>query len=112
MTRYRNSLPQLSDKLFLTDGGLETTMIYHQKIDLPSFAAFDLLLSSEGRRALIDYFVSYASVAKANNLGFVFENVTIALKDGVTPKYCVNEMKHQNHENYFHTFGRMRGMIN
>lgn len=76
MTLYRNKLPQLSGKLFLTDGGLETTMIFHHQIDLPSFAAFDLLLYPEGRRALLNYYDSYASVAKANDLGFVFENVT------------------------------------
>ena len=46
-------LPQLSgDRLFLTDGGLETTLIFHEGIDLPSFAAFDLLKDEDGREAL------------------------------------------------------------
>jgi hypothetical protein len=39
---YRNKLPQLSGDLFLTDGGLETTLIFHEGIDLPEFAAFVL----------------------------------------------------------------------
>jgi hypothetical protein len=34
MTKYRNRLPQLGDRLFLTDGGLETTLIFHDGIEL------------------------------------------------------------------------------
>lgn len=30
MSKYRNSLPKLSGKLFLTDGGLETTLVFHK----------------------------------------------------------------------------------
>ena len=40
---YRNALPQLDGRLYLTDGGIETTLIFHQGIELPDFAAFDLL---------------------------------------------------------------------
>ncbi len=29
MHTYRNRLPQLSGDVFLTDGGLETTLIFH-----------------------------------------------------------------------------------
>ena len=56
MARYRHSLPQLSDKLFLTDGGLETTLVFHEKMDLPHFAAFDLMTKVEGRETLRSYF--------------------------------------------------------
>jgi S-methylmethionine-dependent homocysteine/selenocysteine methylase len=38
---YRNHLPQLDGGLFLTDGGIETTLIFHEGLDLPAFAAFD-----------------------------------------------------------------------
>ena len=40
---YRHHLPQLDGGLFLTDGGIETTLIFHEGLDLPLFAAFDLL---------------------------------------------------------------------
>ena len=43
-------LPQLHDRLFLTDSGLETTLIFRDHLDLPAFAAFVLLESSVGRR--------------------------------------------------------------
>jgi S-methylmethionine-dependent homocysteine/selenocysteine methylase len=53
--RYRDRLPQLEeDRLFLTDGGLETTLIFHRGLDLPSFAAFDLLKDEAGMETLKD----------------------------------------------------------
>ena len=41
--KYRHHLPQLDGKLFLTDGGIETTLIFLEGLELPHFAAFDLL---------------------------------------------------------------------
>lgn len=76
MTRYRSALPQLSDQLFLTDGGIETTLIFHDGLDLPHFAAFDLLKSQEGLNALRRYFRSYISIARQHNVGFVLESAT------------------------------------
>ena len=43
MARYREALPQLGGGLFLTDGGIETTLIFNERLELPHFAAFDLL---------------------------------------------------------------------
>ena len=43
MSKYRTALPQLNGELFLTDGGIETTLIFRQGFELPHFAAFDLL---------------------------------------------------------------------
>jgi S-methylmethionine-dependent homocysteine/selenocysteine methylase len=76
MPRYRNQLPQLSDNIFLTDGGLETTLVFHDKIDLPLFAAFDLLRSKEGRGRIERYYELYAGIARARGLGFVLESPT------------------------------------
>ena len=42
-SKYRERLPQLDGALFLTDGGLETTLAFHEGWDLPCFAAFVLL---------------------------------------------------------------------
>jgi hypothetical protein len=39
--RYRDQLPQLGGGLFMTDGGIETTLIFHGGFDLPEFAAVD-----------------------------------------------------------------------
>ncbi|MFD2261508.1 homocysteine S-methyltransferase family protein [Lacibacterium aquatile] len=76
MAKYRNALPQLTDKLFLTDGGLETTLIFHDGLDLPYFASFDLLRTVEGTRRLKDYYELYADMAVQSGLGFVLEGVT------------------------------------
>ena len=66
MPKYRHSLPQLSGKLFLTDGGLETTLVFHDKMELPHFAAFDLMTSVDGRARLRDYFLRYIAIAQAS----------------------------------------------
>ena len=52
MARYRNNLPQLGGEFFLTDGGIETTLIFREGLELPYFAAFDLLKHDEGTAAL------------------------------------------------------------
>ena len=52
MPQYRDRLPQLDADLFLTDGGIETTLIFDDGLDLPDFAAFTLLADEEGRAAL------------------------------------------------------------
>ena len=45
MSLYRQNLPQLqaAGGLFLSEGGLETTLIYDDGLELPCFASFDLL---------------------------------------------------------------------
>jgi S-methylmethionine-dependent homocysteine/selenocysteine methylase len=74
--RYRNSLPQLGTELFLTDGGIETTLIFHEGLELPDFAAFDLLKHREGTAALRKYFRSYAAIAERFGVGLVLESAT------------------------------------
>ncbi|MCC7481835.1 MAG: homocysteine S-methyltransferase family protein, partial [Hyphomicrobiales bacterium] len=76
MAKYRQDLPQLSNQLFLTDGGIETTFIYHNGIDLPYFAVFDQLKSEKGTQALRDYYSRHAAIARANGLGFILESPT------------------------------------
>ena len=72
-----NSLPQLSgDRVFLTDGGLETTLIFHGGIDLPQFASYPLLRDEQGRAALRDYFARYLELARERGAGFVLDTAT------------------------------------
>jgi S-methylmethionine-dependent homocysteine/selenocysteine methylase len=74
--RYRAGLPQLEGGLFLTDGGIETTLIFHEGLDLPAFAAFDLLKDESGTTALRRYFEPYAALAREYEVGFVLESPT------------------------------------
>ena len=76
MWRYRDALPQLGDGLFLTDGGLETVLIFHEGFELPEFAAFVLLDSDEGRQTLRRYFRAYADVARDQGIGCILESMT------------------------------------
>lgn len=74
MSKYRSHLPQLRGELFLTDGGLETTLIFHEGLALPCFAAFDLLKNAEGTAVLRRYFERYAEVARRHDVGLVLES--------------------------------------
>jgi S-methylmethionine-dependent homocysteine/selenocysteine methylase len=74
--KYRESLPQRDGALFLTDGGIETTLIFQDGFDLPYFAAFHLLRDAKGREALVRYYERYIAIAKADRMGFVLESPT------------------------------------
>lgn len=76
MCSFRHQLPQLSDRPFITDGGLETTLIYKDGYDLPEFAAFVLLNDPDGLESLRNYFRSYLSVAEKHQLGFILDSPT------------------------------------
>ena len=56
MPKYRNNLPQLGGGLFLTDSGLETTLIFKDGIELNQFASFELLKTERGRDRLARIF--------------------------------------------------------
>ena len=76
MARYRHALPQLGGDLFLTDGGIETTLVFHEGLELPHFAAFHLLQTPEGEAALAKYFDPYVAIAQRFDAGLVLESVT------------------------------------
>ena len=75
MTRTQ-PLPQLGGEFFLTDGGIETTLIFLEGLELPHFAAFDLLARAEGEAALRKYFDSYVRLAERFDTGLVLESAT------------------------------------
>ncbi len=74
MSKYRNTLPQTSGKLFLSDGGIETVLIFQEGLELPYFAAFTLLDTQEGRETLRRYFGRYAGLAVEGGHGFILES--------------------------------------
>ena len=76
MSKYRNALPQLSGGLYLTDSGLETTLIFHDGMELPHFASFDLMRTTEGKERLRRYYVEHADLARRSGAGFVLESPT------------------------------------
>jgi homocysteine S-methyltransferase len=76
MAKYRELLPQLSGRLFLSDGGMETTFIFHDGVELPYFASFVLLETEQGRSHLTKYFERYLEISRSNVLGFVLDTPT------------------------------------
>jgi S-methylmethionine-dependent homocysteine/selenocysteine methylase len=62
--------------LVITDGGLETTLVFHQGIDLPAFAAFPLLDRPDGRAALERYFEPYFGIARRCRARFQLDTPT------------------------------------
>jgi homocysteine S-methyltransferase len=52
----------------MTDGGIETVLLFHDGLDLPHFAAFPLLYEDRGREAMRRYFESFLTVADARGL--------------------------------------------
>jgi S-methylmethionine-dependent homocysteine/selenocysteine methylase len=73
----RHSLPQVSGTgLFVTDGGLETELVFHDGLDLPCFAAFPLLENPDTRARLRRYYDGYLAIAREHGAGFVIETPT------------------------------------
>lgn len=60
----------------VTDGGLETDLIYNRGFDLPEFAAYPLLRDPRGRAELRDYYDEYAAIAARFGVGLQLEAPT------------------------------------
>jgi S-methylmethionine-dependent homocysteine/selenocysteine methylase len=100
MTKYRTNLPQLNGDIFLTDGGLETTLIFKDGYELPEFAAFDLLKNKEGSDRLYKYFSTYAAIARDYNVGLILESATwrASLDWGEKIGYTKEDLAGVNHK--------------
>ena len=69
-------LPQLNGARFVTDGGMDTDLIFHHGVDLPEFAAFPLLEDERGRDLLAGYYDGYAAIARRAGAGLLLEAPT------------------------------------
>lgn len=74
--KYRNALPQMAGKQMITDGGLETTLIFQEGIDLPLFAAFKALETDQGMAAMDAYMARFAQMALREKRGFLADTPT------------------------------------
>ncbi len=76
MSKYRNDLPQMRDEIFLTDGGLETTLLFHEGLELPGFTTFPLFYDEKAVAVMREYFRRHAALARDNEFGFILESAT------------------------------------
>jgi homocysteine S-methyltransferase len=72
----RARLPQLSGATFITDGGMETTFLFDDGIELPHFASFPLLDDASGIETLRTYYASYLEIAVEHGVGIVLDTPT------------------------------------
>jgi homocysteine S-methyltransferase len=75
-TEHGGALPQLSGRPVVTDGGLETDLIYHHGVDLPDFAAFPLVDHDRGRDLLLRYYGEYVDIATRAEAALQLETPT------------------------------------
>jgi homocysteine S-methyltransferase len=61
---------------YVSDGGLETDLIFNHGVDLPEFASFPLVDNDAGRDLLRRYFDGYADVARRAGAGLTLESPT------------------------------------
>jgi homocysteine S-methyltransferase len=71
-----SSLPPAHGTSFVTDGGMETDLIFHHGVELPDFAAFPLLDTVGGRELLTRYYDEYADIARRAGVGLMLETPT------------------------------------
>jgi homocysteine S-methyltransferase len=77
MTPREPALPQLQGGRYLTDGGIETVLIFHDRIELPEFAAFTLLRRDGGFEQLRRYYRRYLDLTvRQERFGFILESPT------------------------------------
>jgi S-methylmethionine-dependent homocysteine/selenocysteine methylase len=77
------ALPQLDGRPMVTDGGMETDLIFHHGVDLPLFAAFPLVDTPAGRSLLTAYYDQYAAIARRAGAGLMLESATWQLAAGL-----------------------------
>jgi S-methylmethionine-dependent homocysteine/selenocysteine methylase len=65
-----------TEKLFLTDSGFETTIIFHHNIDLPHFALFSIIDKARYRDVIYNYYREHLDLAIEHNTGFILESAT------------------------------------
>lgn len=76
MAKYRNRILEFADTLLITDGGLETKLIYYDGIQLRDFAAFELLQNETGYQWFREYFLIFINLARKYNVGLILESPT------------------------------------
>lgn len=76
MPRFRHALPQLNGRPVLTDGGMETVLVFHEKIDLPDFASYPVLQDEAGRELIRRYFDKFVGLAKQHGVGLELGSTT------------------------------------
>lgn len=76
MSRAKPTLPHQADRIFLTDGGIETWLMYKRGFDLPEFSSFHLLHDTNATAAIREYYRAFADIALQLETSFIFDSLT------------------------------------
>lgn len=100
MILYRDSFPPTNADLFLAYVGMETDLIFNQGVDLPGFASYPLLKTTEGRKLLKGYLEDLIALGKETHSGVVLESPTwVANRDrGAAIGYEFGELEQLNQD--------------
>ncbi|SFR38053.1 homocysteine S-methyltransferase [Yoonia tamlensis] len=71
-----DSLPHLTDRLYLTHTGAETDLIFRRGVDLPEFASFPLLETDAGRAVLSAVYADQMAAARGFDCVTILESPT------------------------------------
>jgi homocysteine S-methyltransferase len=63
-------------KYYVTDGGIETDLIFHHGVEAPEFAIFPLVEDDHGRELLTRYYDGYARIAAKADAGLTLDAPT------------------------------------
>lgn len=72
----RNTLPQKNGKICVTDGGLETVLLFHKGIELPGFASFTVYEREDGEEILEEYLLDFSAIARRHQFGLIVDTHT------------------------------------
>jgi len=88
------------DDFMLTDGGLETVLVFEDGRDLPAFAAFPLVETDEGKDRLRRYYRDYMLLAASSDAGYVLETPTWRANPdwGAELDYSLDDLRRVTHE--------------
>lgn len=64
------------DRIWLAWTGMETDLIFNQGVDLPGFAAFPMVDSSDGRARLRDYYSKLIQIGRETGVGIILDTPT------------------------------------
>ncbi len=64
------------DTVVVTDAGLETWLVFDKGVELPSFAAYPLAGTSDGRALLAEYYAHYVGIAGRTGAACLLEAAT------------------------------------
>jgi S-methylmethionine-dependent homocysteine/selenocysteine methylase len=87
------------DRLYITDGGIETVLIYHHGIELPCFASFTLLADEERVELVREYYERFLAIARTHGAGMLLDTITWRANPdwGERLGYSADELAAANH---------------